>query len=190
MVQENKTQKPGRSNAPGFRTPSDEDSSANAGSIKVDKITKDHGKKVAARGKVNAGKAASKESTTNASSTKKASNSAKKTSANTNQKIAQTSSANSKVSHNLSVAKAVSKKSARSKKGETVTTQRNDSDDDSLDLNNVEGMREEMAQIQKDEKRKKPLAISVSPPARELDELPVSDRSVIGCRPTLLLWVN
>ena len=164
MVQENKTQKPGRSNAPGFRTASDDDSSANAGAVKVDKTTKDHGKKVAARGKVNAGKAASKESTTNASSTKKAPNSAKKTSANTNQKIAQTSSANSKVSHNLSVAKAVSKKSAGSKKGETVTTQRNDSDDDSLDLNNVEGMREEMAQIQKDERRKKPLAISVSPP--------------------------
>ena len=71
MVQENKTQKPGRSNAPGFRTASDDDSSANAGSVKVDKTTKDHGKKVAARGKVNAGKAASKESTTNASSTKR-----------------------------------------------------------------------------------------------------------------------
>ena len=43
-------------------------------------------------------------------------------------------------------------------------TQTNDSDDDSLDLDNVEGMRDAMAKMQKDDRPKKPLAISVSPP--------------------------
>ena len=42
-------------------------------------------------------------------------------------------------------------------------TQTNDSDDDSLDLDNVEGLREAMAKIQKKDRVKKPLVISVSP---------------------------
>ena len=55
------------------------------------------------------------------------------------------------------------KKSAGSKKGEIDVTQKNDSEDDSLDLD-AEGMREAIAIIQQDDQPKKPLVISVSPP--------------------------
>ena len=41
--------------------------------------------------------------------------------------------------------------------------ERNDSDDDSLDLNNMEEIREDMAKIQKEDGAKKLLVISVSP---------------------------
>ena len=42
-------------------------------------------------------------------------------------------------------------------------TQTNDSDDDSLDLGNMEGMRKAMAVIRKEDRAKKLLGISVSP---------------------------
>ena len=41
--------------------------------------------------------------------------------------------------------------------------ERNDSDDNPLNLNNMEEMREAMAEIQKEDRAKKPLVISVSP---------------------------
>ena len=159
ISQPKKTQKSGRSHAPGFRTPSDDDSSAKAGSVNVDKTIKGYGRKVASRENVNDGKAAFEVGTTRAKFSKKvqrtakkavAPNSTQKPSAKTNQKTAKKASAKSKVSG--------------SKKGKIVITQRNDSDVDSLDLDNVEGLREAMAKIQKDDRPKKPLVISVSPP--------------------------
>ena len=64
VSQPKKTQKSGRSHAPGFRTPSDDDSSAKAGSVNVDNTVKGHGRKVAARGNVNDGNAVSEGGTT------------------------------------------------------------------------------------------------------------------------------
>ena len=40
--------------------------------------------------------------------------------------------------------------------------ERNDSDEDSLDFDNMEEMREAMAKIQKEDRAKKPLLVSVS----------------------------
>jgi chemotaxis protein histidine kinase CheA len=163
--QKNKSQKPGRSCAPGFITASDDDSSVKPGSVKVDDTTKRQERKVATKGGVNARKAASKESTTaNASSSKKMAKSTKKPATNTNQKTAQTTATQAEVCANFSAEEAVSNKSAGPKQGKTNLNQRNDSDDDSLDLGDVEGMRVEMAKLAQDVKPKKRLGISVSPP--------------------------
>ena len=85
----------------------------------------------------------------------------------TTQKTVRKASANSKVSVNISAEKAGSKNvkkqiSPGSKKGKVVVTERNDSDVDSLDLDNMEGCREAIAKIQKEDRVKKPLVISVS----------------------------
>ena len=58
-----KTQKSGRIHAPSFTTPLDDDSSTKANSVNIGKTIKGHRRKVAARGKVGDGKAASKWST-------------------------------------------------------------------------------------------------------------------------------
>merc|ERR1712051_41659 len=55
------------------------------------------------------------------------------------------------------------KTSFGSKKGKDHGMERNDSDEDSLDFDNMEEMREAMAKIQKEDRAKKPLLVSVSP---------------------------
>ena len=145
-VQEKKTQTPRRSCAPGFRTVSDNDSSTKESPVKVDKTTRHHHKQSGASGKVNDCQASSKGSTSHATTAKKTLKSTKVTATNANQKTDKTTPFHSNVVANHSPEKAMPKKSAGSKKGEIDVTQRNDSEDNSLDLD-AEGMREAMATI-------------------------------------------
>ena len=157
------SQKPGRSCAPGFTTASDEDSNVKPGSVKVDDNTKRQERKLATKRDVNAHKASSKESTTvNPSSPKKTKKSPAKPTTMKNQKTAQATATQAKGSASFSAEEAVSKKPADPKQGETNVNNRIDSDDDSLDLGDVEGVRAEMAKLAQDTKPKKPLRISVS----------------------------
>ena len=165
----------------------------------VDRTIKGHRGKVAARGKVGDGKAASKGDTTKAKSSKKVQRrkvddgkaassggtakakpskkvtakkamtpkSIQKPSAKITKKTAKEASANAKGSEKVSTEKAGSKNfqknsSPGSKKGEVVVVDRNDSDDDSLDLDNIERMREAMEVIRREDRANKPLVISVS----------------------------
>ena len=89
------------------------------------------------------------------------------TATNANQKTDKTTPFHSNVVANHSPEKCMPKKSAGSKKGEIDVTQKNDSEDDSLDLD-AEGMREAIETIQQDDQPKKPLVISVSPPSYKL----------------------
>ena len=168
--------------------------------MNVDKTIKGHGRKVAAREKVDDGKAASKGGTTKAKPSKKAQRrkvddgkaasnggttkakpskkvTAKKAvapkpiqklSAKTTKKTAKEASAKGKGSENVSIEKAGSnnfqkKTSPGIEKGKVGVMERNASDDNSLDLDNMEGMSEVMAKIRKEDRAKKPLVISVSP---------------------------
>ena len=185
--------------APGFTVPSDDNISAKAHSMGVDKTIKGHGRKMAAKGKVSDGKAASKGDTTKAKSSKKAQRrkvgdgkaassggtakaktskkvtakkamapkSVRKSSAKITKKTAKEASAKAKGSENASAEKAGSKNSQKksspgSKKGEVVVVDRNDSDDDSLDLDNMERMSEDMEVTRREDRAKKPLVISLS----------------------------
>ena len=66
-----KAQKQGRSHAPGFTTPSDDEGSAKVITTKNDKTNKGHGKKAVAKRKVKDGMAASKGVTTKAKTSEK-----------------------------------------------------------------------------------------------------------------------
>ena len=148
------SQKRGRSCVPGFTTASDEDTNVKQGSVKVNDNTKRQERKLAAKQDINARKASAKESTTAKAPTKPATMK--------NQKTAQ---ATAKQGCTSSSAEAdVSKKHADPKQGEITVKNRIDSDDDSLDLGDVEGVRAEMAKLAQDTKPKKPLRMSVSAP--------------------------
>jgi hypothetical protein len=172
-----KTQKSGRSRAPGFTTPSDDEGSAKVISAENDKTIKGHEKKAAAKTKVDQVKAVShgvnnKPKTSKNVTTQKAvvKKSIQKPSATTTMKTAKGVSAKAKASRTLFTKNAGSKNAdlkkspPNLKKGKVVVMDRNDSDDDSLDLDNMEGAREAMAQIRKENRVKKPLVISVSAP--------------------------
>ena len=128
----------------------------------------------AQRRKVGDGKAAYSGGTAKAKPSKKvtakkavATKSIQKPSAKITKKTAKEASEKAKGSENVSTEKAGSKNfqkksSPGSKKGEVVVMDRNDSDDDYLDLDNMERMREAMEEIQKEDRTKKPLVISVS----------------------------
>ena len=90
-----------------------------------------------------------------------------KSSAKITKKAAKEASAKAKGSESASAQKAGSKKSQKksspgSKKGEVVVVGGNDSEDDSLDLANMERMNEEMDLIRREDRTKKPLVISLS----------------------------
>ena len=157
------SQKPERSCAPGFTTASDEDSNVKQSFAKVDDITKRQERKLAAKRDVNAHEASSKESTTvDASSPKKTEKCPTKPTTMKNQKTAQATAKQGCAS--FSAEEAVSKKPADPKQGEINVNNRIDSDDDSLDLGDVEGVRAEMAKLAQGTKPKKPLRMSVSAP--------------------------
>ena len=77
----------------------------------------------------------------------------------TTKKAATAGSAKSK---NAKPKKGATKKTSSSDKGKVVVMDRDDDDDDSLDLDNMEGTREAMAEFRKEERTKKPLLISMS----------------------------
>ena len=163
-----KTQKSGRSHAFGFTTPSDDEESVNVVSAKNDKTIKGRGKEVTLKTKVDQMKAVSngvnnKAKTSKKVTTKKAvvkKSTTKKTSKGVSPKAR---ASKTPLTKNAGSQNGVPKKtSSSSNKGKVVVMVRDDDDDDSLDLDNMEGTREAMAEIRKEERVKKPLVITVS----------------------------
>ena len=97
-----------------------------------------------------------------------ATKSIQKPSTKTTKKTAKEAPVKAKLSKNVSTKKAGPKNFQKKtfpgpEKGKVVVMERNDSDDNYLDLDNMEGMREAMAKIREEDRAKKPLVISVSP---------------------------